>query len=457
MVKILEKLRGIGYSPANPYWSHARDREFQALAEEGSIESSGGYRRLPFFYGWVVLGVSFLALFATFGIRVSFGSYITSWEHEFGISRTVVTTISVLSFLTLAIAQPLIGKLNDHYGARTVLTISMFLVGAALLLCSAAQHLWQLAILYGVIVSLGLTGGSNITAAAVITRWFTARRGFAIGLTLSGMAVGQLAVVPLSLYLIARFGWRFTIGLVGLSVLAIFMPLMIGLIRSKPQDVGLKPYGALIDAANREDIAHGRAKEEGEGIWSVLRQRVFWQLAIPYFVCGFTDIGLVDTHYIPFAEGKGIPMGIIAFTFSLIAVFNILGTIVTGHLSDYWHRSKLLASIYFIRGGSILILLAADRPWLLTVFAIVYGATEMASIAPFSSLCAHLFRKNSIGVIFGLASVSHQVGGAIGSLVPGVVYDLTGSYTPVFLLSIVLLVAGAVMVSRVPDIKERDA
>lgn len=412
---------------------------------------------MPFFYGWVVLGMSFLALFATFGIRVSFGSYITSWEREFGISRTLVTTISLLSFSTLAIAQPLSGKLTDRFGARTVLTVSMFLVGAGLLLCAVAHQLWQLAILYGIVLSLGLTGGSNITSAATVTRWFSANRGLALGLSLSGMAVGQLVVVPLSLYLISGYGWRFTMGAVGCVVLALFMPLMFLLVRSRPQDVGLRPYGELPDAGEGKQAIHIQAELESESVFSILKQRVFWQLTIPYFICGFTDVGLVDTHYIPFAQGKGISMAVIAFTFSLIAIFNIVGTIGTGHLADRWHRSRLLAAIYGIRGASFILLLVSDQPWLLTVFAIIYGATEMASIAPVSSLCAHLFRKNSIGVIFGLVSVSHQIGGALGSLVPGIIYDLTGAYTPVFVLSIVLLAASALMVSRVPDSQQTPA
>jgi len=397
--------------------------------------------------------VSFLALFATFGIRVSFGSYITSWEHEFGISRTVVTTISFLSFITLAIAQPLCGRLTDRFGARTVLTLSMLLIGVSLLLCTVANHLWQLTVLYGVILSLGLTGGSNITVAAVITRWFTSNRGLALGLTLSGMAVGQLAVVPLSLFLISHYGWRLTIGALGLGVLIIFAPLMFIFVRSSPEDIGLQPYGELSDAAQHESAPHSRIKEESGSILAILRQRLFWCIAIPYFICGFTDIGLINTHFIPLNEGKGIALGVIAFTFSLIAVFNIFGTIGTGHLADRWNRSRLLAMIYLIRGASFLLLLSADRPWLLVVFAIIYGATEMATIAPVSSLCSHLFRKNSIGVIFGLVSVSHQLGGAIGSLVPGIIYDATGSYTPVFLLSTVLLGASALILSRVPDVR----
>jgi sugar phosphate permease len=290
-------------------------------------------------------------LFASFGIRVSFGSYITSWEQEFGISRTLVTTISFLSFITLAIAQPLGGKLNDRHGGRTVLTLSMLLVGVSLILCSLADQLWQLIILYGVLLSLGLTGCSNITVAAVITRWFTSNRGLAIGISLSGMAVGQLAVVPLSLYLISIYGWRYTMGGIGVIVLLAFMPLILLCVRSAPEDIGLQPYGETAAAPDPRQTPGPHTGAAGESIMSLLRQRAFWLITAPYFICGFTDIGLMNTHYIPFSQGKGISVGVIAFSFSLIAVANIFGTIGTGHMADRWNRSRLLAVIYGVRGG----------------------------------------------------------------------------------------------------------
>lgn len=414
---------------------------------------SNVYQRLPFFYGWVILAVSFLALFATFGMRVSFGSYVTSWENEFAISRTAVTTISLISFIVVAISQPLIGKLNDRFGARTVLTGSMLIAGAALLLCSRATSLWQLVFLYGIMMSFALTGASNITATAVITRWFTAKRGLAMGITVSGMAVGQLTIVPLTLYLISQYDWRFTTGLMGFILLVVFTPLMVLGIRSKPSDIGLLPLGETAADAGKELPAVHESETESRTIWAILRQRVFWQLSIPYFICGFTDVGLVDTHFIPLTQGKGFSVGVISLAFSLIAIANIAGTIGTGYLADRLNRSRLLAFIYGVRAATLVLLLFSNQPWILMVFGLVYGITEMASIAPTSSFCAHLFQKYSIGVIFGLVSVSHQLGGAIGSFVPGILYDRTHSYVPVIIISVILLVISAAIVARIPDMQ----
>ena len=120
-------------------------------------------------------------------------------------------------------------------------------------------------------------------------------------------------------------------------------------------------------------------------------------------------------------------------------------------MSDHFHRSRQLGFIYAIRAGTFVFLLTIKNPWLLIPFAVIYGATEMASIAPTSSLTAQLFDRYSIGTILGFVSISHQIGGALGSWVPGLLFDLTGSYSFVVILSVVLLIGGAILVLRVPE------
>lgn len=418
----------------------------------GILTLKAGQKKLPFHYGWIVLSLSFLGLFATFGIRASFGAYVTSWEEEFVISRTVVAVISTLSFITFAVFQPLAGRLSDRFGTRIVLTGSLFLVGISLVMSAMATQLWQLIILYGVIGSIGLAGGSNVTATAILTRWFVANRGLAVGLAISGMAVGQLVLAPVSLYLIANYDWRFSLTAIGLAIIFIIAPLCSAFIRSKPEDMSLKPYGD-IEESKKEEInpVSNQGTAVNASIFAVMKERTFWALTLPYFVCGFTDIGLIGTHFIPFAEGRGFSLAIIATAFSIIAIANIIGTIGTGYLSDRLNRSKLLAAIYGIRGVIFVLLLTAESPVALIIFALVYGLTEMASIAPTSSLCAHLFNQYSIGAVFGFVSVSHQLGAAFGSLVPGILYDLSGSYGISIAISIALLWGSGLLVMKVPD------
>jgi sugar phosphate permease len=408
--------------------------------------------RLPFSYAWVILVILFLGLLTSFGARTSFGAFITPWETDFNISRTAVTSISTLSFIVFAVAQPLAGKLNDQFGGRIVPSVSIILVGSCLLLSSLATRLWQLFLIYGIGFSLGVAGCSNVIAAAVITKWFKAKQGFALGLAVSGMAVGQLIVVPSSLFLIERYGWRTSMAVIGLVICAVVVPLTILFVRSKPEDFGLEPYGASSaerrDPSEKERNTSPRAETT---VFGVMKIPAFWQLAVPYFICGFTDVGFITTHLIPFTQGRGFGTAIAALTFSVIAALNIVGTIVTGHLSDHFHRSRQLGIIYSVRAITFLFLLLIQSPWLLIPFAVVYGATEMASIAPTSSLAASLFDQYSVGTIIGFISVSHQIGGALGSWIPGILFDLTGSYHSVLILSIVLLAGSALLVLQAPD------
>jgi MFS family permease len=429
-----------------------RKTNYNSRKEEAIRLPQTRKQMLPFDYAWIILAVLFLALLASFGVRASFGAYITPWEHDFSVDRSVVTSISMLSFIVFAFAQPLAGKLNDHLGGRIVPSVSMLLVGGSLLLASQATDIWQLFIYYGVGISLGIAGCSNVIAAAIVTRWFAAKRGFALGLAVSGMAVGQLIVVPATLFLINQYSWRIAMMVVSLIILVVFVPLLFIFVRSKPEEAGLQPYGATTNAAdNACQFSRQVNPVKTASIFAVVKQRTFWQLTIPYFMCGFTDVGLIQTHLIPLAQGKQFSVSIVALTFSTIAIFNILGTITTGYMSDHFHRSRQLSFIYAVRALTLLFLFSISSPWLLIPFAVIYGATEMASIAPTSSLTAHLFEQYSIGTMLGFVSVSHQIGGAFGSWVPGLLFDLTGSYSFILILSAVLLMGSAVLVLYVPE------
>jgi sugar phosphate permease len=422
------------------------------IKESGNL-SKQPTSKLPFNYAWLVLAVLFIGLLASFGIRSAFGAFITPWENDFKVDRTIVTSISLLSFIVYAFAQPLAGKLNDLLGGRIVPSVSIFLIGGCLVLSAKATHIWQMFVLYGLILSFGIAGCSAVTASAIISRWFKAKQGFAIGLAVSGMAVGQLIVVPAALFLINLYNWRLTIFIFGLVTLLLVLPLMFLFVRSKPEELGRQPYGHTETGEEKPvpDQETRTVEKDQLPVFGVVRQKTFWMLTIPYFICGFTDVGLINTHLIPLSEGRGFPVTIVALTFSIIAICNIGGTIGTGYLSDHFNRSRQLGLIYAVRAVTFIFLLTMKNPWLLIPFAFVYGVTEMASIAPTNSLTTQLFDRYSIGTILGFMSISHQMGGAIGSWVPGLLYDLTGSYDLIIGLSVFLLLGSALLVLRVPE------
>ena len=416
--------------------------------------STDARKKTSIYYGWIVASLMFFAL-CTFGIRISFGAYFTTWEGEFTVGRTIVAMVSTLGWISFAVFQPIIGRLIDRYGSRLILTFSLLLIGSTLLLSAVAAQFWQLTVLLGVIASIGFAGTSNVTATTLVAHWFVEKRGLVLGFITSGMAVGHLIIVPITLYLIANYDWRLAMLVLGLGVTFLLAPLCYIFVRSKPAEMGLHPYGNNKGTKEQEQQKPVQSAAENKSLrpGSVFKERAFWLLTIPYFFCGFTDVGLIGSHFIPFAEGRGFSLSVIALVFSVIAAFNILGTIGTGYMSDRINRSTLLAMIYAIRGLTFILLLTARTPVTLVIFAVVYGATEMASIAPTSSLCVHLFKVESIGTIFSFVTVSHHLGAAAGSFFAGLSYDLTGSYIFIFILSIIFIWGSALTVSRIKDVR----
>ena len=429
-------------------------------------------------YAWAILIVLFIGHAMGFGIRSSFGAYVSPWEQEFLAGRSAVSSISMLSFFVFCVGQLLAGRLNDRFGKGIVPTAGVFLMGASLVLASHADQIWKVVLLFGVGFSLGFAMCSNTVPSAIIANWFVQKRGFALGLVMSGFAVGQLVLVPASLYFVGEAGWRGTMSALGIILIVAIGPLFVAFLRSKPEEKGLKPYGYAEPAAScqpADTAGHaasgqpasaagsqglsqpadsaGPKSEKPLAAFTVFRLGAFWQLTIPYFICGFTDVGIIQTHLIPFAEGKGLAVSLVAAAFILIAAANIAGTIVTGHLSDRASRTRQLAIIYALRAVTYIILIALHQPWLLLLFAVLYGAVEMASIAPTNSLAIQLFDRFPMGAILALVTVSHNVGGAFGSWIPGLLFDRTGSYYSVLALSVAMLFAGSLIALKTPDIR----
>jgi len=417
----------------------SEDRGLQKQNSKGAAQS----------YAWVVLAVLFVGHIISFGMRSSFQAYISPWELEFSISRTVVTSISMLGFVVFALSQPFAGKLNDIFGKGVIPTIGVILVGVSLFLTSRTTQIWQVFALYGVMFSLGVACCTNSIVAAIVTNWFDKKRGLALGLSMSGLAVGQLILVPANMFIIERLGWRTAMGALGIFVAVVIGPLFIFLLRSSPEEKGLKPYGHE-NAGDDAPINESKAPERSKSlpVFNLFRKKAFWLLVIPYFLCGFTDVGIVGTHLYPMSQEKGFSTAGVALAISFVAVANITGTIVTGHLSDLFNRKRQLAVLYTLRAATFVLLIFLQQQWLLLVFAIAFGATEMASIAPTNSLAVQLFEGYSVGVVLGIVALSHQLGGAVGSWVPGLLYDLTGSYSTILFTAVFVLLCGAWMSLR---------
>jgi MFS family permease len=399
-------------------------------------------------YAWIMLLLCFLGLLAAQGVRLSFGAFIEPWERTFQVDRSVVSFVSFLSFVVYGLAQPFVGRLVDRYGIRRVLSLSVLLVGVGLLATAFARTPLQLMLIYGVIASLGFGGASGVVASVAVTTWFETRRGLAFGIVEAGFAVGQLVLVPTSLLLIQAWGWQRTMIALGLGLSLVIFPLLLLLLRSTPAEIGAQPYGAAVTPALRNEP--GAIESQPAAPYTIFFQRAFWGLALPFFICGITTTGMIDTHLIPFAHDHGYAAGVTGAAVSLLAAFNILGTLASGPLSDRWDNRHILGSLYAIRALSLVLLLTLHQPQWLLAFGVIFGLVDFAVLAPTQLLASRYFEGHSLGFVFGLISLTHQLGSALGAYIPGVLYDLTGSYNLPFAAGAGILVIGALLSFLLP-------
>ncbi|KAF1678943.1 MFS transporter [Bacillus sp. SKDU12] len=405
-------------------------------------------------YAWIIVSVTFLILLAVQGVRLSFGAFVEPWEQQFSMDRGTISLISTISFIVYGISQPVIGRLVDKWGARAVLSWSALLTGISIFLTCFVTSPWQLFLLYGLGVSLGVGGASNVAASVLVVNWFSKKRGLAFGIMEAGFGAGQMLLVPGSLMLIHWFSWKLTVIVLGLLLMVIVFPAALLMLRNNPSEKNEEPIGGL--AESEKETA---PKTTALSVMGMFRMKPFWFLMLPFLICGFTTVGLMDTHLIPFSHDHGFSTTVTSAAVSLLAGFNIAGILLSGIVADRWSSRKILCFLYAIRALSIVILIYSHEPYLLLGFAILFGLVDFATVAPTQMLATQYFQNYSIGLMIGWLSLAHQIGSALGAYVPGVIYTVTGEYTLAFYLSIGMLVLASVMnvILREPAADARDS
>jgi len=418
-------------------------------------------------YAWVIVAVAFVGILVAQGARLSFGVFVAPWQDEFGVSRGEISLVSTVSFLVYGLTQPLAGRVVDRYGTRVVLSASALLVGAGVALAATARSPLELALTYGVLASVGFGGASQVIASVAITEWFTTHRGLVFALVEAAYGAGQIVVVPTALALVVTVGWRPTLLVLAAMSALVVAPVMLMLLRSRPADLGLEPYGGapvVPDQGPDQGLA-GAPREPGHPAAAVvrprlrelLRRRAFWGLVGPFFVCGYTTTGMIDTHLIPLAHDHGFGTAATGASVGVLAAFNVLGTIASGPLADRYDSRVILATLYGSRAVTLVLLLLLEAPALLLVFAVVFGLVDFATVAPTQVLASGWFRGHSLGVVFGLIFLAHQIGSAVGAYVPGALHDLTGSYDIALLVGIGALVLATLATLALPEPEPREA
>ncbi len=397
-----------------------------------------------FFYGWVVVATTFVASLMAAGIRAAPQTFVRPLEADFGWSRGAINAAVSINLVLYGAIGPIGGRIQDRRGPRVVMLVALVLLAVGAGATAFINRLWEFLLVWGLIVGTGAGGISSVLAASVAHRWFVRHRGVVLGLLNSAGSTGQLIFIPVVLSLIVAWGWR--VAAMTLSGVAVAAFLLVWwLMRNDPAEVGDEALGESESNAAAAAKPGGVAPVTTTPVREAIRTRTFWLLSGAYAICGGTSNGLIGANMIPHALDIGISHQVASMTVGIMAGLNFVGTMGAGWLSDRMDPRKVLAWIYALRALSLFILPSVTGPAGLFVFGVIYGLDWFATVPPVVAIAGNTFGKNSVGSIYGLIFLAHQLGGAAMAQGSGIAYDVFGDYAPSFLTGGMLAVLAALM------------
>jgi len=409
-------------------------------------------RQHRFYYGWVIVAVSFFTLLMAVGIRNSFGIFYIAVLSEYGWGRAETAGVFSLAMLVHAFFCPLTGTLIDRFGPRKLFPVGSIFLMAGLIAASRIATIFHFYIFFGVIMAIGINTLSFTPHMSLIPRWFFRKRGFASGVVLSGIGIGAMILLPLTQLMIDAFGWRSAYLLLAVVILVFIFPINALFHRRSPEEVG-----QVVDGKTPgPDKAHlpqteARLKESRPfqlpqpwTLKTAVRTKPFWCMAVVFFANGFLTNTMV-VHQAVHIVDLGYTKLLAASLVGIVGLLGSMGGILWGLLSDHIGREKsytigncmVMAGLLFF-----MFMPGTATPWMLYTFAFLYGFGfgSMGSVT--ASMAGDLFPGNSLGRIIAMYSVGFGLGGALGPYLAGYFYDLKGSYlVPFLLLQISILVS----------------
>ncbi|MBT1094979.1 MFS transporter [Streptomyces chartreusis] len=402
-------------------------------------------RRPRIHRAWFVAAVAFVTILGAAAFRSLPGLLIDPLNEQLGWSRGTIGAAVSINLALYGLTAPFAAALMDRFGIRRVVAAALTLIAVGSGLTYWVTAAWQLLLCWGLLVGLG-TGSMALAFAATVTnRWFTERRGLVTGILTAASASGQLIFLPVLALMVDAGNWRPAAVTVALAALTV-VPFVWLLLRDHPADVGLAPYGSQ-EFVPKPPPAQGAARRAVTVLFSAARTGPFWLLAGTFAICGASTNGLIQTHFVPAAHDHGMPVTAAASLLAVIGVFDVVGTIFSGWLTDRFEPRRLLAVYYALRGISLLflpMLLAPSVHPPMLFFIVFYGLDWVATVPPTVALCREQYGEDS-AIVFGWVLASHQVGAALVAFVGGVARDVFGTYDMVWYASGALCAAAALM------------
>jgi len=392
------------------------------------------------FYGYWIVVVAFLCLFTMSGsVFYAFSLFVKPIQADLGWSRGEIMAAFTIFLLVQGVTAPFIGRVVDHYGARKVIPIGALIAGLGFVFLSLMHNLWYFYIGWAV-VGIGMAAMGPVPATTIVSNWFKKKRGLAIGIMSTALGVGGLALAPLvGGYLIPNFGWGTSYLVLALLTWVLIIPLALLVMKTKPADIGLYPDGI----ETPEAVAVTEALPSASGgltLRMALATSAFWLITISFLLNGFSQHGTILSQ-VPHLEDIGFPAATAAATLGVVGLGSTIGKIGFGWLCD-WIPAKYAFSIGLgLQLVSIIILINVESAWTpatIWLYAIIFGLSVGSWLPAMSMLISTNFGLASYGAIFGMITLVHSIGGAIGPLMAGYMYDTMNTYDWAFIIFLAL-------------------
>ena len=405
---------------------------------------------------WLVAGVTFLVLLASAAFRSSIGVMLEPIESDLGWTRTQTSLAASLNLVVYGLTAPFAASVMELVGVRRVAVGALGLICAGSALTVTMTAAWQLYLLWGVVIGLGTGSVALVFGSIIVNRWFLAHRGMALGVLGSAWATGQVFFLPILASITESAGWRTTSLVICAAALAL-VPLVLVVLRDRPSDVGLAPLGAPSGWVADSLDAPASAGEAIGGAIRVLvdasRTRAFLLLAGTFFICGWTTNGIISTHFVSAAHDHGMASTTAAGLLAVVGVFDILGTLASGWLTDRVDPRWLLAGYYGLRGVALLAVPMILGPTVappLVLVVVLFGLDWVATVPPTVTLCSANFGVERGGIVFGWVFAAHMIGGGVAAIASGLLRTSQGDYASAWLLAGVLAIVAAAAATTIP-------
>jgi sugar phosphate permease len=403
-------------------------------------------------YAYVVIGITFLALLVSAGLRSAPSVLILPLEANFGWDRTVVSVTAAVGILLYGLIGPFAAALMQSFGLRRTLLGGLILMAASTLGSLGMSESWHYVLSWGVISGVGSGAVAPVLGATVVNRWFASRQGLMMGILTASTATGALVFLPLMAWLAQNGAWKPVVLFAGILA-AVAIPLVALLMPERPESIGLTRLGETETSGCAPRRAAASPFVAITALRDAARVPMFWLLFGTFAVCGLTTNGLIGTHLIAYCGDRGIAPLQAAGLLSLMGLFDLVGTTASGWLTDRYDPKKLLVIYYGFRGLSLVALPFIDfTATSLFLFAFVYGLDWIATVPPTMKLTNRTFGEANAPILFGWIMVGHQIGAAIAAFGAGFIREEMGDYTLAFLIAGLfgMLAAAAMAISVRP-------